>query len=419
MNNLGDIIQLAMYQVDEPTNPATGQFSIAWWTSMVNKVQDILAHETGYYQTWQGVDVTANVRTYAQPSTLCWGIVGAQYWGEPIAITNIYDQIEDVSTWRTGDAGTPLRLILSSPNFDLDPMPDMTVDGGGTILAATAGGNFSNQPTNDGVEVVSQSASDTTQTVTVYGTTYLTSTVVSETITLTGVTAVASTKTDWGDILGVELSAACAGTITIREASGDLAITTITGGTTAGITAVTGAATDAGKAQPLIAASGTSTAKVAIIGTDEDVGALTDNCVNLCGTAGTTQRMPKRMGTITKVLLGAVASAQTVTVTRGYALELLAGTLPSMFNTPATLAAATAIPTGLPRQFWYVLVDGVSAFAEIADLYDRAEVGRMNVWQQAFWNGVQRMNEYLGNIGRERSGAVRVDTSAYTEFYRQ
>ncbi|MCX8129777.1 MAG: hypothetical protein N3I35_06725 [Clostridia bacterium] len=93
--------------------------------------------------------------------------------------------------------------------------------------------SFTNQPSNDGVEIVSSSANDT-QKITIFGTTNGTSNVVYETVTLTGTTAVATTKTDWGNIYGAFLgdiyglnSTPAVGTITIREASGDQAITTI------------------------------------------------------------------------------------------------------------------------------------------------------------------------------------------------
>lgn len=93
-------------------------------------------------------------------------------------------------------------------------------------------GTFTNQPSNDGIEVLSSAAGDTTQTVTVWGTTTGTKTVVSEDVALNGTTAVATTKTDWGLILALELDNTAAGTVTAREASGDQTITTIAAGDT-------------------------------------------------------------------------------------------------------------------------------------------------------------------------------------------
>lgn len=96
--------------------------------------------------------------------------------------------------------------------------------------------SFTNQPANDGVEIVSSSASDT-QICTVWGTVYSTGEVVCETVKLKGTAAVATSRTDWGTIYGVFLGRAdgraskkAAGTITIREASADQSITTITAG---------------------------------------------------------------------------------------------------------------------------------------------------------------------------------------------
>jgi len=93
---------------------------------------------------------------------------------------------------------------------------------------------FSNQPSGDGVEIVSDNAADTMDC-TIFGTTNGTSKLVHEQITLTGTDAVSTTKTDWGNILGVILSrrdgrllTRATGTITFREASADQAITTIT-----------------------------------------------------------------------------------------------------------------------------------------------------------------------------------------------
>lgn len=94
---------------------------------------------------------------------------------------------------------------------------------------------FTNQPNNDGVEVVSSDAADT-QLCTIWGTDqdgdyqY-------ETVAMTGTTPVSTTRTDWENIVGIFLgdvygknSVVAVGTITIREASGDAAITTIVAG---------------------------------------------------------------------------------------------------------------------------------------------------------------------------------------------
>lgn len=92
---------------------------------------------------------------------------------------------------------------------------------------------FTNQPANDRVEVVSNNAGDTGKC-TIFGTTQGTGAFAYETITLNGVTAVATTKVDWGNIYGIFLGdiegkniTPAVGTITIREASADQTITTL------------------------------------------------------------------------------------------------------------------------------------------------------------------------------------------------
>jgi len=197
-----------------------------------------------------------------------------------------------------------------------------------TILSATAGGNFGNQPANDGVEVVSDSTADTTQTVTLYGILDGETTITTSTVELNGTTAVADANTDWSVIVGVELDAVAAGTVTIREASADQAITTITtGNLVAGIVDAT--TTQAFGIVPNHDASGASTAQVALFGTDVDgneqysADALNGATEEAHGTAS--------FGTVTKIFLGAVASTVDVTIlsaaadtnTCGRALEAL------------------------------------------------------------------------------------------------
>lgn len=104
------------------------------------------------------------------------------------------------------------------------------------LFSTLAWSGFTNQPTNDGVEIVSDSASDVGK-LTIFGTTTSTNALVYETITLNGTTPVSTVKTDWdkvygaflGDIYGQNIVAAV-GTITLREASGNLSITTLTAG---------------------------------------------------------------------------------------------------------------------------------------------------------------------------------------------
>lgn len=102
------------------------------------------------------------------------------------------------------------------------------------ITAWDFSATFTNQPANDGVEVVSSNAGDTTQTLQICGTTSGGDErdVTCETITLNGTTQVSTVKTNWNNLLTAVLSATTTGNVTIREASGNATITTIAAGNT-------------------------------------------------------------------------------------------------------------------------------------------------------------------------------------------
>jgi hypothetical protein len=182
------------------------------------------------------------------------------------------------------------------------------------IVNASAGGNFGNQPAGDGVEVISDNTADVGQTVTIYGTkTGATTTVTTETVTLNGTTQVSTTTTTWQNILGIELSAACAGTVTIREASGNATITTISAGDlSAGV--VIPSSTKGYNEVPRHDASGASTAPVGIIGTYYDDSAISS--VDALNGATEEDHNAVPFKTIDKVLLGAVAGTVTVSILR-------------------------------------------------------------------------------------------------------
>lgn len=506
--NLSSIRQLAMDGIDEQVNQTTGKFSVAWWNRKINQAKDVLAQETGYYVKQQPVATYANTQEAELPPALCWGVLGVTYDDAPLTAEDLFIFNEESSGWQRTAPGTPQAYAVQHPNLILRAAPDRTVVPGLVILGSTVGAAFTNQPANDGVEVVSSSASDTTQTVDIYGTTFRTNTVVKETITLTGVTAVSTTKTDWDYILGVELSATCAGTITIREASADATITTITAGnTTSGISAITGSSSEAGEVRPVVSADTTSRTLVGLVGTDEDGAALTDNCVALPGVASNVQPwndsikltsssasdtqvatiygatygtqhtvseavtltgisaatssktdwgeiteielataavgaitiaessgsrtiatiaatgtetlipatssvlFPNAMQTVTKALLGAVPAATRVTVQVGSALYIYGGAL------PPDLAVNTDMPVGLPSAFHYLLAEGADALADVADLYNVAQQGRVNIHGSAFWNGVAKLRGYLNNMQRERAYVTTVDTSLHWDNY--
>jgi hypothetical protein len=180
-----------------------------------------------------------------------------------------------------------------------------------SLLDATSGDQFTNQPANDGIEIVSASTADTTQTITLYGVRNgALTTLVTETLTLTGTTEVVSTYTDWYYLLGARLSASCAGTITIREASGNATITAglTTGILTVGIHAAT--STQAYGLVPRHDQSAAGTMPINVVGTGINGASLSVVAV-LNGTTeedhGTTP-----FGTLVEVMLGAVLSTSTV-----------------------------------------------------------------------------------------------------------
>ena len=173
---------------------------------------------------------------------------------------------------------------------------------GTAYAAACLGLGFANQPQNDGIEIVSNSASDT-QVATVYGTTTGTGIVVAEAITLTGTSAVASVKTDWGYILGIELSSAAVGTVTIREASANATIITIAAAaSSSGVTSVATASQSA-HLLPFRAVGSTTSAKVVgVVGTDAAGNTIYDS-IALPG-ATTAVHGTRAFKTITKLLTG-------------------------------------------------------------------------------------------------------------------
>lgn len=104
-------------------------------------------------------------------------------------------------------------------------------------LFNVGGSAFTNQPAGDGVEIVSAETADTYQLITVWYTDHTSGAITYETKTLNGTTQVALTSTNVGTVIGVYLgdiygknSFDTAGNITIREASGNATITTITAG---------------------------------------------------------------------------------------------------------------------------------------------------------------------------------------------
>jgi hypothetical protein len=103
-------------------------------------------------------------------------------------------------------------------------------------LFQVGGAAFTNMPAGDAVEVLSDNAGDTNK-LTIFGTDNTTGVLKYETVTMTGTGVVTTTETNWGNVYGLFLgdiygknSSVAVGTITVREASGNQAITTITAG---------------------------------------------------------------------------------------------------------------------------------------------------------------------------------------------
>jgi hypothetical protein len=103
------------------------------------------------------------------------------------------------------------------------PNDDVSTSGGAIDLLRRV--DFTQMGANDTIEVLSSSAGDTTQTVTITGR-KADGSIASETLSLNGVTVVTSANT-YERLLKAELSATCAGTVTVRRATGDVLIRTI------------------------------------------------------------------------------------------------------------------------------------------------------------------------------------------------
>ena len=206
---------------------------------------------------------------------------------------------------------TPGQRLKAGDGGRVLPLVDSTL-AGTSLHTSSAGLAFTNQPTNDGIEVVSNNAADTTQTVTITGTTQGTDTVVVETVTLNGTTPVSTVKTDWGIVLGVELSAAAAGTVTIREASADQTIVSFTAGQTSkGVETIS---EESYNVAPVVVASGSTTKQIGLAGTNAAGSTIYDSQA-LNGTTDVAMNSPFR--TLTKLFTGDLEATRTITLKVG------------------------------------------------------------------------------------------------------
>lgn len=207
--------------------------------------------------------------------------------------------VKSDSEYDTGGTAARLDLVLD--------------DEVGTASTSAVGAAFTNQPANDGLEVISDAAGDTTQTITIVGTTTATDTVVVETVILNGTTQVATTKTDWGFILAAWVASGtltAASTVTIREASGNATVTTLTPAvTTRGVNTITNSSYYNRLVN--LVGSGSSTKTIGIKGTDEDGNTIYD----AQALSGTTEvQSNSSFVTVTEVYTGDLESNRTVTI---------------------------------------------------------------------------------------------------------
>lgn len=184
----------------------------------------------------------------------------------------------------------------------------------GEIATSTTGvgSAFSNQPTNDFIELISDSGSDT-NSVAVYGTTNGGGdTVTVEVLTMTGLAAKKSTTSNWDKILGWNLQSTTAvGTITLRKFTGGATISTIAPlGSASGIYNVPAADQAGGDRVIDIVASAATTKQVGVVGTTPG-GTVFYDSQALSGT--TTVQSNSEFRTVTNFLIGDIENTVTVT----------------------------------------------------------------------------------------------------------
>lgn len=182
----------------------------------------------------------------------------------------------------------------------------------GQAIGSGVGALFANQPTGDSFQVLSSSASDTTQTVTVYFTrTGLTNVVSSQVFTLTGTTAITSALSTIQNILAVVKSAATVGTVTVRKTTGPATTTTLAPATlTSGIIVPT--STAALNAIPTLTADAADTSIVGILGTGTGDAPLSSVIAATGTTAANFGAVPFK--TVSLIMVGAATVARTFSV---------------------------------------------------------------------------------------------------------
>ena len=175
-------------------------------------------------------------------------------------------------------------------------------------IASFNGAGFTNQPATDTVTVVSDSAEDTTQSITLIGVDS-SGDYISETLELKGTTDVDTASALWATVSAVILDAACAGDVEVSENSEGAEIITLTAGElSAGIETIAD-----GYAYNKIAtvvADGVSSGKLVIVHEATDGAAETNLVATLDGT--TEVALGTASYKITKVYTGGVADSVNV-----------------------------------------------------------------------------------------------------------
>ena len=177
-----------------------------------------------------------------------------------------------------------------------------------TEIASFNGAGFTNQPATDTVTVVSSSAEDTTQSITLIGVDS-SGDYISETLELKGTTDVDTASALWATVSAVILDAACVGDVKVSEKSEGKEIITLTAGElSAGIETIAD-----GYAYNKIAtvvADGVSSGKLVIVHEATDGAAETNLVATLDGT--TEVALGTASYKITKVYTGGVADTVNV-----------------------------------------------------------------------------------------------------------
>lgn len=306
---LAQYIEQAKIKIDELSTPASGKFSDAWWTSILNEVKDIVADYVGFNTSDIPVAVDKYQIALPVPTGICQGIKTVMLGND----TLVYKDMDLLNSQNKG-------WRFHSP--------------------------FPNQPGSGTFQVLSSDASDTTQTVTVVGFDAETGKRVSESINLTGTTAVTSTVA-MTEVYYASLDAVCVGTVTIRKTTGSATISTIAIGET-------------------------------------EIGELPNYAT------------PTHYTIDGDWMYLYPAPDEAVT------LYINAATLPD------NLADSTDTIIGVPRQFAYVLVAGMAATAQGVDLYSEVQSGRYSIYGKEFWDGVARFKNRIVVPTTEKLGPLEV-----------